>query len=228
MLKSLLFSLFLMLCLTCGSPLTRAAEDVRPEKPASAESRTSTEDDRYKALLRRLDSIESNLKAKQHIDDALKAFDAKTQGQVSLISTGFTALGVMATVIGLLTAAFSFLTVKLFLVNIRKTQQELTKIQQEASKNGQEIQKAQQQVKEIQRDIEEARQEVHQTVTAAHEDYSKLQKMSKEISSPPALSATDRQEAENAATQGVGTEVLRGKAVLAQQAKRWREVRELT
>ena len=90
MLKSLLFSLKRFL--SPESPLTRTADQTHPENTITAENQTSTEDDRYKALLRRLDSIESNLKAKQHIDDALKAFNAKTPGQVSMLSTGFTAL----------------------------------------------------------------------------------------------------------------------------------------
>lgn len=90
MLKSLLFSLKRFL--SPESPLTRTADQTHPENTITAENQTSTEEDRYKALLRRLDSIESNLKAKQHIDDALKAFDAKTPGQVSMLSTGFTAL----------------------------------------------------------------------------------------------------------------------------------------
>ena len=90
MLKSLLFSLKRFL--SPESPLRRTADQTHPENTITAENQTSTEDDRYKALLRRLDSIESNLKAKQHIDDALKAFNAKTPGQVSMLSTGFTAL----------------------------------------------------------------------------------------------------------------------------------------
>ena len=90
MLKSLLFSLKRFL--SPESPLTRTADQTHPENTITAENQTSTEDDRYKALLRRLGSIESNLKAKQHIDDALKAFNAKTPGQVSMLSTGFTAL----------------------------------------------------------------------------------------------------------------------------------------
>ena len=90
MLKSLLSSLKRFL--SPESPLTRTADQTHPENTITAENQTSTEDDRYKAQLRRLDSNESNLKAKQHIDDALKAFDAKTQGQVSMLSTGFTAL----------------------------------------------------------------------------------------------------------------------------------------
>ena len=226
MLKSLLFSLTLMLCLTCGSPLTQAAEDVRPEKPAPAESQTSTED-RYKALLRRLDTIESKLETekqtKQHIDAALKEFDAKTQGQVSMLSTGFTALGAMTGILALAGLVIAVLTSKMYLQSLRGYRKELAQIQQEARKNWQNIQEVQQQVKEIQRDIEKARQEVHQTVTAAHEEYSKFQNMSQEISLPPDLSDTERQEVEKATTQGVGTEVLRGKAILAQQAKRWQE-----
>ena len=135
MLKSLLFSLFLMLCLTCGSPLTQAAEDVRPEKSAPAESRTSTEDDRYKALLRRLDSIESNLKAKQHIDDALKKFDAQTQGQVSMLSTGFTALGVMTGILALAGLVIAVLTRKMYLQSLRGYRKELKEILDEARKH---------------------------------------------------------------------------------------------
>ena len=135
MLKSLLYSLFLMLCLVYGSPLTRAAEDVRPEKPAPAESRTSTEDDRYKALLQRLDSIESNLKAKQHIDDALKKFDAQTQGQVSIVSAGFTALGFGAALLALAGFGITYITSRTYTQSIRRHEAELKNIVEEARKH---------------------------------------------------------------------------------------------
>ena len=83
MLKSLLFSLKRFL--SPESPLTRTADQTHPENTITAENQTSTEDDRYKALLRRLDSIESNLKAKQHIDDALKAFNAKARFSLTIL-----------------------------------------------------------------------------------------------------------------------------------------------
>lgn len=60
MLKSLLFSLTLLLCLLPGSSLTQAKDEARPPKYTAAESKSSTED-LYKTLLKRLDTIESNL-----------------------------------------------------------------------------------------------------------------------------------------------------------------------
>ncbi|MDM8215506.1 hypothetical protein QUW15_04945 [Desulfovibrio piger] len=187
MLKSLLFSLTLMLCLVCGSPLTQAAEDVSPEKPASAENQTSTED-RYKALLRRLDTIESNLKAKQHIDAALKEFDAKTQGQVSMLSTGFTALGAMTGILALAGLVIAVLTSKMYLQSLRGYRKELKEILDEARKH-------------------------RKTLREMVAEHSPAEKFT-----APVLA-----QAREATTQGVGTEVLRGKAILAQQAKRWQE-----
>lgn len=188
MLKSLLFSLFLMLCLTCGSPLTQAAEDVRPEKPASAESRTSTEDDRYKALLRRLDSIESNLKAKQHIDDALKKFDAQTQGQVSIVSAGFTALGFGAALLALAGFGITYITSRTYAQSIRRHEAELKNIVEEARKH-------------------------RKTLREIVAERSPSEKFTSHI----------LKQAREAAAQGVGTEVLWGKAILAQEEERWQE-----
>lgn len=188
MLKSLLFSLFLMLCLVYGSPLTRAAEDVRPEKPASAESRTSTKDDRYKALLRRLDSIESNLKAKQHIDDALKKFDAQTQGQVSMLSMGFGALSFWATFLALAGFGITYITGKTYIKSIKIHEAELKEIVEEARKH-------------------------RKTLREMVAEYSPAEKFA-----APVLA-----QAREAAAQGVGTEVLWGRAILAQEEERWQE-----
>lgn len=188
MLKSLLFSLFLMLCLVCGSPLTRAAEDVRPEKPAPAESQTSTEDDRYKALLRRLDSIESNLKAKQHIDAALKKFDAQTQGQVSMLSMGFGALSFWATFLALAGVGITYFSSHTYIQSIKVHEAELKEILQEARK--------------------------HRKI---------LREMTAEYSPAEKFAAPVLAQAREAAAHGVGTEVLWGKAILAQEEERWQE-----
>lgn len=174
MLKSLLFSLTLMLCLACASPLTRAAEEVRPEKTSSAESKTST-DALYKALLQRLDTIEDKLKTetRQAHDDE------KIAWLFFFIAAGFIGLAGMA-------AGFAIA------VTYNRRPRSL-------------------------------RQEQNEIVNKVCTQKKTLQEMLAEQSPSKKFAAPVLAQAQEAAAQGVGIEVLWAKAILAQEEERWQE-----
>lgn len=174
MLKSLLFSLTLMLCLVSGSSLTRAADETRL-KDTAAESKSSTEE-LCKTLLKRLDTIESKLGT-----EVRQSHDSKeTFWLFPFITAGL---------IGFAGTAGGFIIAQRFyqrrLIGFLEKQKEFVESSRRNSKT--------------------------------------LHKIIAERSPSKKFTDSILDLAQKAAAQGIGIEVMWGKAILAQQEELWQD-----
>ena len=185
MLKSLLFSVVLMICLMCGALPAGAEGETRTEASPAAE-------ELYRGIMQRLDAMEGRLETpsqmKAHIDEAMQRLDEKTDRQISFITAGFDALALMAALLGFAGFVIAVVTGKMYWQNIRRYQEDLKRLLAEARRYHKSMRE----------------------MLAAHSPSEKF--------ADPVL-----KQAEEAATSGVGSEVLWGKAVLAQQEERWKD-----